>query len=130
MLVDKSTKIKHKNQFISKVYYQNKIIYESTVDITVDITVNVYFSSGVPYGKINFKINGKIIHIYAPGRVRDFSDTYQVEKGSIVSFEWERIPRDCEAIWDNSFEPKGTVVTESRMFSLGIQEANTGGDIM
>lgn len=134
MLIDKNTKIRHKNQFISKVYYQNKIIYEMTAD-TVDIIVSVSFVPGASYGRILFKIDGKTIHLYTPGddnsgQLISFNDTYQVERGSIVSFKWASIPRGYEATWDRSFDPSGTVVTESRYFSVGIKKANAGGDIM
>lgn len=135
MLVDKNITIKHKNQFISKVYYQNKIIYERIADITVDIIVDAIFVSGASHGQILFKIDGKTIHTYtledgSSEGIISFKDTYQVERGSIVSFEWARIPRGYEAIWDRSFDPSGTVVTKSKYFSVGIQKANTGGDIM
>lgn len=128
MLVDNDTRIKYKDGFISRVYYQDNIVYEGYVNITVNVTIQDN------KGSITLFVDGRRVDIYTPryvggGRYQNtFYKTYTVNRGAVISFEWN-VSRGYEIIY-SGFDTTGTVVNEDSSFGIGIQKKNAGGDIM
>lgn len=135
MLVDNDTRIKYKDGFISRVYYQDNIVYEGYVNITVNVTIDDQ-KGGV--GLYDSNMGYAIARVYfAPYRkqlgpqhfewVDTFNDTYKFKIGAVISFK-ATVSDGYESVY-YGFDPKGTVVNEDRTFTILIRRKG-GGDIM
>lgn len=135
MLVDNDTRIKYKDGFISRVYYQDNIVYEGYVNITVNVTIDdqkgrveLYdsnFSDDI--ARVNFAPHRKYLGPQQFEWVKYFEETYKVKRGSIISFK-ATVSDGYESVY-YGFDPKGTVVNEDSTFTILIRRKG-GGDIM
>lgn len=128
MLVDNDTRIKYKDGFISRVYYQDNIVYEDYVDLSVMITigddkgwVRLYdsnFSDDI--ARVNFAPYRKQLGPQQFEWVKYFEETYKVKRGSIISFKWSTVDNVHYGETYTGLDPTGTVMNSNKLFIFAI----------